>query len=450
LATVIYVVIFAVYFVFKPPIFSELYKQTLWFTNTYTQKLPREDEQNHDPGYLKIVFYFYQVTELVMMKSPEKALHLVPFIPPVIAIFNFQVKTLDGSIGCPFPGLNVVTKEMLLCSKFLATLLSIGFIYAFHLAASKSRYISQPSLTLYLTVALETLLFGYERLADTALKLMHYVPIAKDWCLFVDGNIQCWQWWQYLMIAFIVGFINPLLLVLFWGSLMRANDKISVNEFLIACVFPLPCLFAWMNRHFTKTQEQIMLFTGNFNHPEEMKKILHGSFRKPSKGDNGTLYWESVLTGRSFILLTIHTFATDPVVRFACLNCACVAILVHHVPVRPFRDHMANVFESLSLLSLVAICTFSLAEANYLSEGTASIGPVQNLLRALQWIEISLLGLVPAAVCILVVLVALSQVLRLLYHCIRLLSYVLGCKCFFPGLSLRRFSSSQPLLLNWD
>ena len=76
-----------------------------------------------------------------------------------------------------------------MCSKFLGTLLSIGFIYSFHRAVSHTRFISPPSLTLYLAAVLETLLLGYERLTDTTLKLMHCVPIEKDWRLFLDGNI---------------------------------------------------------------------------------------------------------------------------------------------------------------------------------------------------------------------------------------------------------------------
>jgi len=242
LATVIYVVGFAVYFVFKPPIFSKLYKETLWFkktpVNACVQPLPPEEMDELDSGYLKIVFYFYQVAELVIIKSPEDVLHVVPFIPTVIALFNFQVKTLDGGIGCPFPGLSAVTKQLFLCSKFLATVLSIGVIYAIHRATSKTGYISSPSLRVYLAAALEILLLGYERLADTTLKLMHCVPIGTDWRLFVDGNVQCWQWWQHLMITFIGLLIIPLILVLFWGSLMLSNNKLSGKEFLIACAFP--------------------------------------------------------------------------------------------------------------------------------------------------------------------------------------------------------------------
>ena len=167
IASLIYVLAFALYIIFKPPVFSLLYRQSLWFRKTpesdRTQMISNEGSgDEHDAGYLKIIFYFYQVAEVVMVGSPENTLHLVPFIPPIIALFNFQVKTIDGSIGCPFPGLNAVTKELFVCLKFLATLLSIGAIYGIHRGISKSSYVTTPSLALYLAAALETLLLGYD------------------------------------------------------------------------------------------------------------------------------------------------------------------------------------------------------------------------------------------------------------------------------------------------
>ncbi|XP_068762692.1 uncharacterized protein [Montipora capricornis] len=456
-ATIIYVAAFAAYFVFKPPILSVLYKQTLWF-----KELPRHDDtqtltsheaekETHDPGYLKIIFYFYQVAELLMLKSPEETLHMLPFIPSVIAIFNFQVKTLYGSIDCPFPGLNVVTKELFLCLKFFAILLAIGFIYIIHRAASKSKKISPPKLTLYLAVALETLLLGYETLADTTLKLMHCVPMGLSWRLFIDGNIQCWQWWQYILIGFVMVFVIPLILVLFWGSLMLAKDKVSAKKFLIACAFPLPCLVLWLVRHCRKSENEDVPFIWNLEDAEEIKKVLHEAFREPSGNDSGTLYWESILTGRRFILLTIHTFVTDSVTRFITLDMACIMILVHHLSLRPFRDLKANIFETISLLSLVAICTFSLAEATYLSEGIEPAGPNQNLFHVLQWIELGALSLVPILVCIFVALAVLSQISRLVYHCVKLLSNFTSSRSYLNGNeTLGGLSMSGQLLINCD
>ena len=449
LATGIYVVVFAVYIVFKPPIFSGLLKQSLWFKNKpaksdFRQTLLKEDKK-HDFGYLKIIFYFYQVAEVVMIKSPEKTFHLVPIIPPIIAIFNFQVKSLNGSIGCPFPGLTVVTKELFKCMKFVGTLLSIGLIYAIHRATSRSLHTAPPSMKLYLAVALETLLLGYERLADTSLKLMHCVPIDKDWRLFVDGTIQCWQWWQFLLTAFIMSFIIPLVLVLFWGSLRLSKDKVTVKEFLIACAFPLPCLLFWMFRVYRKKDDQQMLNAETVHNAEEIKHVLHGPFRAGSSEDHGTLYWESVLTGRRLILLVIHTFATDPTIRFVCLSCACVIILVHHLTVRPFRERKANICEGFSLLSLVVICMFSLTEATLISHGIDSTGQSKDLFHAVQWIEIGLLSLAPLALCLLVAFCALSQVARLLYHFITYLSRVKKSK-----LCTQQSSTHRPFVVDWD
>ena len=422
--TAIYVIVFSLYFIFKPPVYSELYKQTLWFKkkpkSVNVQSTPEEeDNKSHDSGYLKIVFYFYQVAELMMIRSPEKTLHMVPIIPPIMAIFNFQVKTLNGGIGCPFPGLTVVTKELFMCSKFLGTLLSIGFIYALHRSASKLRFISSPSLTLYLGVVLETLLLGYEGLADTTLKLMHCVPIEKDWRLFLNGNIECWQWWQYLLIAFMVSFIIPLVLVLFWGSLMFAKNKMTAKEFLLSCAFPLPSLFYMLFIRYRRTESQQLLNGEDADDAEEIKQALYGPFREACNGGRSTLYWESVLTGRRLILLTIHTFTTDPIIRFVCLNCVCLLIFVHHLTTKPFKDNKVNVCEGISLMSLTIICSFSLAKATYISEGIDPAEATQNLFHFLQWIEIIILGFLPAAVCLLLVFAALSQLIRLLYHCIK-------------------------------
>ena len=428
IASLIYVIMLSLYLVFKPPIFPWLYRQCLWFrkksNSSQRQAAPHEaNDEEHDAGYFKTIFYFYQVAEILMIKSPEATLHIVPFVTPVIALFNFQVRTINGSIGCPFPGFNAVTKELFLCLKFLATLLSIAMIYAIHRVISRFRHIPKPSLTLYLAVVLETLLLGYETLADTSLKLMHCVPVGLEWRLFIDGNIPCWQWWQYMQIVFILVFIIPLVLVLFWGSLMLSKDKLSAKEFLTSCAFPLPFLFMWLYRYVFKkpSLHEFKLFWGNTHDAEEIKKVLHDPFRPPCGDDHGTLYWESVLTGRRFLLLTIRNFITDPLTRFICLDFACVVTLVHHLVSRPFRDRKANICEALSLMSLVAICTFNLAEVTLIAQGLEPTGPKENLFYALEWIEVALLGFLPAIACILVVLAALSQVIRVLYHCLRLL-----------------------------
>ena len=427
LVSLIYILAFALYLVFKPPVFTWLYRQGVWFRSTSNSnsrlEAPNGDSRDkHDAGYLKITFYFYQVADILIITSKETTAHVIPFVTPIVALFNFQVKNFKGSIGCPFPGFTVVTKELFFSLKFLATLLSIPLIYAIHRAISRFRPIPKPSLRLYLAVVLETLLLGYKTLADTSLALMHCVPVELEWRLFIDGNIQCWQWWQYLQIVFILAFVIPLVFVLFWGSLMLSKDKVSAKEFLTSCAFPLPLLFIWLFRCCKRKgyTSQYEYLPGNSKDTDDIKRVLYNPFRSASDGDHGTLYWESVLVGRRFLLLTISTFITDPLTRFVCLGIACVLILAHHLLMKPFRDRKANICESLSLVSLTAICTFNLAKVTITAQGLEPAGPEIIFFHALRWIEVALLGFLPAMAFILVILVAFSQIVRLLYHCVKL------------------------------
>ena len=116
------------------------------------------------------------------------------------------------------------------------------------------------------------------------------------------------------------------------------------------------------------------------------------------------------------VLLCLHSFLADPMLRLLCLTFACLAILLHHLYKRPFRDPIANACETFSLIALVIISTFSLAEASLVSEGTEIGGPRENVFKVLQWIELALLGVVPACLFMLVSLVVLSQLFRLFLH----------------------------------
>ena len=78
-----------------------------------------------------------------------------------------------------------------------------------------------------------------EQSSFTADDNRQYDPIfaaTKSSSILIDDSssfrCQCWQWWQYLQIVFILAFIIPLVLVLFWGSLMLSKDKLSAKEFL--------------------------------------------------------------------------------------------------------------------------------------------------------------------------------------------------------------------------
>ena len=409
-----YTIAFALFLIVKPPILSFLWRQTFWFKRPSLNNDQNLEAQYH-PGYLKILFYFYQVVELLLITTPEDLIHEIGFISTVLGLFNFQIRSYNENVGCPFVGLTAVTKELFLSLKVFATMACTFVIFVIHTGISKTGRLQRPSTALYLAVAMEVLLLGYERLADASLSLLQCVPIGSEWRLFLDGNIHCWRWWQNMLIVYVAVFVAPFIMVLYFGSLRLYRNKVSVKEFLGACVLPLPFLVRWAVQHVKKSNT----IETDSSDGDEIKTILHESFRPPTEEDTGTLYWESVLIGRRFILLCLHSFIADPMVRLLCLDCACVLILVHHIIKKPYRDVKANTCETVSLLALVVIATFSVGEAAFMSAGVEAAGPNKESFQVLQIVEVVLLGFLPAVFCVLLMFALLSQLCHLVVLLIR-------------------------------
>ena len=302
----------ALYLLLKPPILGFLGNQILWFRrkeeNHQEDDLGRSD-QHTDSGYIKITFYFYQAAEILMLGSIESLLEKMPFIHTVIAAFNFEVRTINKGIGCPFQGLTAVTKQFFLSGTVFITMADVILIYYIHSVINMLRGKKKPALIHYMAVVMEVLLLGYERLAETSLKLMQCVSIDSQKWLFIDANVPCMQWWQYFLLAFIVVFVVPFVIVLYCGSSKLYKASITANEFLAACMLPLPFLVIWFFKKILKLKGQESTTTQAVN--KDVLEVLHDPFRPPNNEDKGTLYWESVLIGRRLILLTCQSFIRD-------------------------------------------------------------------------------------------------------------------------------------------
>ena len=376
-------------------------------------------EEHSENRYLKITFYFYQAAELLLVGSVKNLLYKIPFVYAVVAAFNFKVRSITNGVGCPFPGITAVTKEFLLSATVLITMAEVAILFCVHFVFNTIRQKERPSVLHYMAVVLEILLLGYERLAETSLKLMHCVSIGSEKRLFFNGEIICWQWWQYILLAYIGIFVVPFVIVLYFGSSMLYKASISSKEFLGACIFPLPFLMYWLLRKLLKRK-------GNTQEGSQSNKdvleVLHGPFRQPNGNDKGTLYWESVLIGRRFLLLSCHAFITTSTFRMVCMAGACVIVLLHHVLKHPYRDPIANKAETFSLLTLVMMAIINLTKATLISFGTSPDGPAKSYLETLEWAEVGALAFVPSLLFIFLMFAVFSQLVRLVLTLTKVIS----------------------------
>ena len=424
--TIFLTITLAIYLLTKPPILRTLGKQILWFKKS-DEDQPGEGSDFNDggehseSGFLKITFYFYQAAETLIVGSVEDLVGKIPLIHFVISVYNFQVQSINQGLGCPFAGLTAVTKELFLSGTVFLTMANLVLIYVVHHVISMFMGKGKPSLIRYMAVVMEVLLLGYERLAETALTLMHCVSIGSGKWLFIDANVPCMQWWQYLLLAYIVIFLVPFIVVLYWGSFKLYRSSITAGEFVAASMIPLPFLIYWLVKGKLKRRGQESSGQQVLN--ADVSIILHSPFRPPTDIDNGTLYWESVLIGRRLVLLACEAFITDVMLRMVFLSAACLLITLQRVLKNPYRHPMANNVETLSLVTLSLIAIINLAKATTLSFGITTDGSTGAYLKALEWFEVCALAFVPASMSILIAFAILSQFVRfavlLIEKCLR-------------------------------
>ena len=439
----------AAYLLTKPPLLRLLCaRQVLWFMKKTEDGRLREkschvDEQR-DSGYLKIVFYYYQVADLLIDNSVGDLLYKVPYIYIVISAYNFQVRGISRGIGCPFVGLTAVTKELFLSMAVFATVANVVFIYCVHVVVNLLRKRGMPSVHHYMAVVLEILLLGYDRLAETSLGLMHCVSIGSQRRLFIDGNTLCWQTWQYLLLWYIVVFVVPFIAVLFFGSRKLYNSSISASGFLAACVFPLPFLAYWFLKHVCTRKKEESAVRSN-DKEDQVMQVLQGPFRTPSDGDQGTLHWESVLIGRRLILLSFHSFISNAMLRCLFLTVACELMAIHHIVKGPFRSTTANKVESTSLVVLSILAIINLIKATLLSSGISPEDENKFYIECMQWFELAAMAIVPALLSLLAVFAILSHTVHLIFFLIKQ-----AWKCARISGSTRRSLEDlrEPLLSN--
>ena len=304
----------AIILVFKPPFVTYCLKQIFWFrTNSRTADIQANRDIIHSSNeetsqesnisssstqqltqdkrqfsrFVDIIFYFYQIAQLLLSSSSLKEFFDTRFRKPVLGFFNFQPSfTKQGAI-CPFPGLTPETKLVFKIAPVFGTLFSIFFIYALHSFICRIRRAIRPAIAPYLQASVKTVFLGYVTLAIVSMSLIRCVVVADESRWFYNGNITCYQWWQYASFTFIAIFVIPFIFVLPLVSFKLHHDKIKVRQFLLAIIFPFPFLMVWLVRFACLSPVANVEENQNVN---ALKEVLLAPYRHRIMQANEELY----------------------------------------------------------------------------------------------------------------------------------------------------------------
>ena len=433
--------LFALYLVRKPPVFEEVGKQLTWF-------IPRRKEGNNQVicsldstarksvspnyGFLKIIFYFYQVAGVLTVSSyGVKNILRNKIVLPVTNLFNLKLYANTNWRICPWPILTPLSKTMFHLVTVMTILFSIPIIYLLHSGLNKlrKRRPTLPPAGPYFGAVLEIVLLGYSAVTGTTVRLLHCVSIQEKSRWYYDAQHFCWhQWWQQAAIVVIALNLFPFILTLYFTSLQLYRGKISGKIFLLASILPFPYLLFVLYHHVKnkitrRPDYQAIPSTASSGHDEEhdsnsstsikhsLLEVLCGPFTKPQDDQSdGRIYWESILIGRRFLIIVIGWWQLDhALMRSVCLTILCLFYLWHHISREPFAHPWVNFTETVSLVALVVIGVLNVGLA---SAGSDVSGINQRYFRILLMSEAVLLSVIPFVSVTFLILCLLSQIVR--------------------------------------
>ena len=446
---------FALYLIKKPPVFETVVKHLTWF-------IPRRKEENYQDtsgpgstirksvspnyGFIKIIFYFYQVAGVLTVSSyGVKNLLRNKIALPIANLLNFKLYVNINWKICPWPIFTPLLKTIFEVVTVMTIFLSIPVIYLLHSGLNKlcKRRPTFPPAGPYLGAVLEIVLLGYSAVTGTTVRLLHCVSIQEVSHWYYDAQYFCWhQWWQQA--AFVVIALNlfPFMFTLCCASLQLYQGKISGKIFLLASILPFPFLllvfFHYVKKKMTtrpdyqaipSTASSVYDAEHDTNSSTSIKhsllKVLCGPFTKPQDDQsNGRIYWESILIGRRFFIIVIGWWQLEHMLmRSVCLTILCLVFLLHHISQKPFQQSCANVIETVSLATLVVIGVLNVGLA---SAGSDVSGINQPYFSILLTSEAVLLGIIPIVFAIFLSLSVVLQIVRVMI----ILLKATRAKCF--------------------
>jgi hypothetical protein len=437
-------------------------------------------------GMIKILFYYYQVCNLLRSSVgfSRKGKFIHNFENVISRVMNMILVNLP-SFNCPFANLRPVPKAIILHSvghSLLALLCLVYLISKLFLIFRRSKSNSNRPTTLQSIATTRSdrndratksvsqriasaftyiSLLMYASSTQLCLSLLHCVPVGDNQVLFLDGNIKCYQTFQYFLLAYMISSILPFCLVPVLGSYLLKFSRIGVKQFCAACIFPLPFCCYWLhlllkgcrfgnketyntigqsddeirseqdNDETQSLGSEEITFTPSTDSNETtctrnessvctdsneatstrsesaVLKVLLGPFR-PHQAfmcfPSSHIPWEGFLIFRRLVLIIVLTFVYDIQLRLFLALILCVGILILHMFVYPFQRKSDNVLESFSLGTHVVLCGSTLIKALYYGEDYSSFS---NRLPVLNVIE-NILILAPLSVIMIVVIVSIA------------------------------------------
>ncbi len=392
------------------------YMSTKWSDNL--PAAPSQDT-NVDKGYFGIIAYFVQMAQVIYVKIEfsdiDKSDSVLDKITSYIGYaLNIELSSISVDV-CPIAGLTTFGKNayklVFLVTVYVSWLLVYAMTFLIEQCFAKHRPIFWNFRLKLIRGLVEIIKYTYAGFCAVIFMCVVCVKLRDSLVWFHDGTVECYTYWQWLMVAFSVIYAIPFPLVLLVGMKLLRHNRISSTAFLLSCLCPLVALGV------IGLKEVIHKCKGKGKQSElstkpiptvskEVLSVLQGPFR--TSAESKPLYWEAVISFRR-LLLSAMIFIPFISIRMVITVMLCVLFQIHHAHVMPFQNRNSNHIETLSLNLLVLAAVFNLLKSTLTDTGAIPTGPTVPFFKTLEFAEKAMVILLIAAVILVEVKSRLQQ-----------------------------------------
>ena len=410
---------------------------------TEKNEIPYSQDNSFFSGLIKILFFFYQAEVLFEVYATNfDQIGIASLLKELLAsIFNWRI---DGMFNnqlewCPVESLKPVTKALLTFSfiLYLFVIISVMAIAsaiiktAFPKSGNTADRIKKVSFKTRLSCCgLQIFLIGYNNITKTLFSLLNCIELETgNKVLFLDGNIKCYQSWQYMSFIVVSLWIIPFPVALYLASNLLRNGDISVRTFFVGLTFPFPFTVYWVYGMIAgKCCSAVYdrnLHDVNTSETEEILAVLQGPFRLSSrKGQSSKghpILWESTLIGRRLLLIALYTFILNNFIRLFIMLMVTIVFIIHNSIKQPYRRKLLNLIESGFLICLCILCFINIVPAyNYMYPASPSVSDAfRSVQKVFDTTEAILLLAAPIAILGFVIVACVIRIFYCIWTAVR-------------------------------
>ena len=235
-------------------------------TDTYIQRRREKSENDgsHDKNkvkdnksddstkYIQILFFYIQDAVLFQINIPGQNYQEKGTIEKILS-FSPKILTLTYSKVIHTCFSNVETPVSKILFEMFFGIYLIFIVWLLYLIVKLTSKFLKKTSNIWAKVKsclfrafLLGMLFTYQNLVMGAFTLVRCVDIANIKVLHIEGEVECYNWWQYLVMCYIIFFIIPVFLALSHFPHYIRDKCMSVKTFILSCLFPAPFIMYYV------------------------------------------------------------------------------------------------------------------------------------------------------------------------------------------------------------